>query len=114
MNLQGTNFQSWANFELDINGLTVIVGRSSKGKSALFRAIRGLFRNELASEYIRQGTEELQLTAVADGKTVTGIRSTKGTKYQIGDKKFAKLGGNIPEEASGFRYEPNQDWGIHI
>jgi hypothetical protein len=82
--------------------LTVIFGRSSKGKSALFRAIRGLFRNELAAEHIRQGTEELQLTAVVDGKTVTGSRDAKGTKYQIGDKKFAKLGGNIPDELLAF------------
>lgn len=107
MRFQGTNFQSWAEFDLEISGLTVIVGRSSKGKSALFRALRGLFRNELATEYIRAGTDGMSVTATLDDTVVQATRTPKGsTKYQIGETKFAKLGGNVPEELLAFGMNP--------
>jgi energy-coupling factor transporter ATP-binding protein EcfA2 len=108
MKLAGTNFQSLATFDLDISGLTVIVGPSNKGKSAIFRALRGLFRNELPAEYIRNGTPGLELTAVLDGQTViAGRRVNKSTVYTIGEtgakpKAFAKLNQAVPPELRAF------------
>jgi hypothetical protein len=103
MRLQGTNFQSLTGFDLDVSGLTVIVGPSNKGKSAVFRALRGLFRNELPSEYIRTNSEGLELIATMDGKTVIARRTTKGsTKYVIDGKEFAKLAKTVPPELKAF------------
>lgn len=103
MKLQGTNFQSLAEFDLDISGLTVIVGPSNKGKSAVFRALKGLFRNALPAEYIRTSTAGLELTASVDGKTVTASRRTgKSTTYVIGTKEFKKLNQAVPSELRAF------------
>jgi energy-coupling factor transporter ATP-binding protein EcfA2 len=103
MKLRGTNFQSLTEFDLDISGLTVIVGPSNKGKSAVFRALRGLFRNELPAEYIRTTADGLELIATVDGKVVVARRSTKGsTQYQIDGKEFKKLAKTVPPELKAF------------
>src|SRR5271156_1527253 len=103
MKLQGTNFQSLQSFDLDISGLTVIVGPSNRGKSAVFRALRGLFRNELPAEYIKTGTEGLKLIATVDGTPIVAERKDgKSTTYLIGPKEFKKLAKTIPPELKAF------------
>jgi hypothetical protein len=103
MRLQGTNFQSLTEFDLDVSGLTVVVGPSNKGKSAIFRALRGMFRNELSSEYIRTGSNGLELTATLDGGIIIAERTPKGsTQYKINDKPFKKLNQTIPPELRAF------------
>src|SRR5271165_2737581 len=103
MQFKGTNFQSLAGFDLDISGLTVIVGPSNKGKSAVFRALRGLFRNELPAEYIRTATDGLELIATVGGKAIVARRSAKGsTQYEIDGKEFKKLAKTVPLELKAF------------
>jgi len=43
--LSGKNFQSWDAFDLTLAGLTVLTGPSDTGKSAIFRALKGVLRN---------------------------------------------------------------------
>lgn len=103
MRVQGTNFQSLAEFDLDISGLTVLIGPSSKGKSAVFRAIKGLFRNQIPDNVIRNGTDALKLTAIIDDKVVTAERVRgKSTTYFIPPKEFKKLNQTIPPELAAF------------
>ena len=103
MKLSGKNFQSLAEFAMDIRGLTVLVGPSNKGKSAVFRALKGLFRNELPADYIRAGSGGLELAAEADGHTVVAERGTKGsTEYRIDGREFKKLALTVPPELKAF------------
>jgi hypothetical protein len=103
MRIQGTNFQSLAEFDLDISGLTVLIGPSSKGKSAVFRAIKGLFRNQIPDNVIRNGTDAVKLTATVGDKTVTVERLRgKSTTYSIPPKEFTKLNQTIPPELAAF------------
>lgn len=107
MLLKGQNFQSLETFDLDISGLTVLVGPSNKGKSAVFRALRGLFRNELPVEFIRTGSSGLELTATVDGKVITARRTSKGsTQYEIDGKEFKKLAKTVPPELAAFAMNP--------
>lgn len=107
MQLIGHNFQSWEDFSLDISGLTVVIGPSNLGKSAIFRSLRGLFRNEISAEYIRNGTENLSLTANFDGHSIIATRTPKGsTKYQIDGETFKKLNQKVPKELSAFGFNP--------
>jgi DNA repair exonuclease SbcCD ATPase subunit len=102
LNFSGTNFQAWESFELEIKGLTVVIGPSNHGKSSIDRAIRALFRNELAQGQVRLGQKEATLTAKIAGKTITASRTAKGsTKYVIdGGKPLTSLGGAVPEDVS--------------
>jgi DNA repair ATPase RecN len=77
--LSGRNFQSWASFDIEMDGLTVVTGPSDVGKSALFRALRGVLRNEISAEYVRDGQDEpLTVKFEWDGHTVVAKRKPKG------------------------------------
>jgi energy-coupling factor transporter ATP-binding protein EcfA2 len=101
MKLSGKNFQPWQDFSLDISGLTVLTGPSNKGKSSLFRALRGILRNELDAAYIRDPKKEpLELTLEINGLTIKATRNKAGkVKYVLnGDEKnaYTSLDGHIP------------------
>src|SRR5208282_2978314 len=93
-------------FELDISGLTVVVGPSNKGKSAIFRALKGLLRNELSAACVRNGQKHpLELTVKLDNHVVTATRARDGSShYVIDGEKFAKLAGAIPEDIKKLGY----------
>jgi hypothetical protein len=62
-----------------------------------------MFRNELPSEYIRTGSNGLELTATLDGGIIIAERTPKGsTQYKINDKPFKKLNQTIPPELRAF------------
>jgi|SRR5271166_174650 len=99
--LSGKNFQPWADFELEIGGLTVLTGPSNKGKSSLSRALRGILRNELDAAYIRDPKKEpLELTLEINGLTIKATRNKAGkVKYVLnGDEKnaYTSLDGHVP------------------
>lgn len=112
MRLSGKNFQAWSDFSLDIEGLTILTGPSDTGKSALFRALKGVLRNELPAEWVRDGQDEpMEVTAEADGYRITASRSRKGsTKYEVSPgvidptDKFAKLDGDVPPAVKAMGY----------
>lgn len=106
MRLKGKNFQPWADFELEVDKLTVIVGPSNKGKSALFRALKGVLRNELPAAFVRDGQKEpMELTLEVDNHIVVATRSHKGsTSYNIDSKPFTSLGGKLPEDIEKLRF----------
>lgn len=106
MKFSGQNFQPWSDFELDITGLTIVIGPSNGGKSSLYRALRGILRNELDVAYIRNPKDEpLKLTLEHAGKTVVATRTKKGSvHYQIDEEKFDKLDGDIPPAVKDFKF----------
>ena len=112
MRLSGSNFQRWPNFDIEIDGLTVIVGpkdrSSNKGKSALFRALRGILRNDLAAEYVRNGQKEpLELTLKLPGHVIKASRSREGSsEYVIDGKPFSKLNRKVPKEIIDLGFNP--------
>jgi len=108
MKFSGKNFQAWGEFDLEVTGLAVLTGPSDTGKSALMRALRGLFYNDLSEAYIREGSSGLELTVDWEGDTIKVSRAVEeSTKYEItkqgeATKKFAKLAGRRPEELRAF------------
>ena len=85
MRLSVKNFQCWSDASLDIDGLTVLVGPSNKGKSSLFRALKGILRNEIPDEFVRDNQDEpLEIELELDGVNVKAVRKRKGsTKYTL-------------------------------
>lgn len=112
MRLSGKNFQAWSEFSLDIDGLTILTGPSDTGKSALFRALKGVLRNELPAEWVRDGQDEpMEVEVEAGGYRIAASRSRKGsTKYEVSPgvvdptDRFAKLDGDVPPAVKGLRY----------
>jgi energy-coupling factor transporter ATP-binding protein EcfA2 len=98
MKFTGKNFQGWRDFSLDIGRLTMLTGPSSGGKSAIFRALKGILRNELDAAFIRNPKKEpLELTLEIDGHTITATRSKKGgVVYTVDGEKYSKLNEDIP------------------
>jgi len=100
------NFQSWAEADLTAEGLTVIVGPGNTGKSALFRAFKGLVRNELNLNQVRVGGDGMEVEAVIDGVGVAAKRKRKGSTTYVVDKvDYAKLGGNVPDSLKDLKFE---------
>lgn len=100
---KGTNFQSWPGFELTMDDLTVVVGSSNVGKSAIARAFRGLIRNSTNAGQVRVDkisgvcTEGLRLEAVIDGHTVSMERTKKNAvSYTVDGQEYQKLNGAVP------------------
>jgi energy-coupling factor transporter ATP-binding protein EcfA2 len=113
MRISGKNFQPWSEFDLTLDGLTLIVGPSNKGKSSIFRSLKGILRNELDSGYIRNGQDEkVEVSLEIDGlPLIAASRTRKGTtKYKIGvdeDGKpieFKALGDSIPEPMEKLKF----------
>ena len=110
MKLTGRNVQPWEKFELSIDGLTVIVGNTNKGKSSIFRALRGVVRNELPADWVRNGQngqeDRMEVSLDIDGfEPIKATRTRKGTtKYLVGKEEFKALGESIPEPMDALKF----------
>jgi exonuclease SbcC len=101
------NFQSIKDAEVTISGLTVITGPNNIGKSALMRAVRGVFTNPPAGPLVRNGTAHLTVDLwLPDG---THIKWEKGwakpdrkggtlNQYWLNGMKLESVGRNAPAE----------------
>jgi energy-coupling factor transporter ATP-binding protein EcfA2 len=106
MRLKGKNFQPWKEFSINIEGLTVLVGPSNRGKSAIFRALKGVLRNDIPENFIRNKQDDpLEIELEVDGHTILVNRKRKGsTKYEMDGKKYSSLGGKVPDEVAKLRF----------
>jgi exonuclease SbcC len=90
--------------------LTVIVGPSDSGKTAIIRALRWLFYNiPQGTDFIKVGNNVAKVAIKhADGQQVTRERSRKGfNRYKINDKdRYEGFGSTVPlevQEITGVR-----------
>jgi DNA repair protein SbcC/Rad50 len=100
-------YQSLHRVELEFAKLTVVVGPSSSGKSALLRAIRQIAFNTRGGSWMSHG--QTTATIVADTISDNGVNGRvifqrKGTSAAYGvavngeTLKFSKLAGEVPEQ----------------
>lgn len=110
------NFQSIKDSSLEVKGLTAITGPNNAGKTALMRAIRGVFQNTPGTSFVRHGTEECQVDL--DFQEPDGSRRSitwkKGTSkksrpcYVIDGADPIFPGKEVPEEVQSFNVLPIQ------
>lgn len=111
MKVHVQNFQSLKDAQLDVEGLTVIVGPSDLGKSALVRAIEAALFNLPGDYFVRAGATfaEVHLAEVptAAGGTLDVVwRKGKGkNEFVVNGAKFDKVGTDAPPPlvVAGFR-----------
>ena len=107
MRVRIKNFQSIEDAEIEISGFTVITGTNNSGKTAVMRAIRGVFTNAPAGSLLRHGAAYLSVTLYFDdGNTVTWEKgwekpNRKGktvNRYIVNGKTLPNVGRRAPEE----------------
>lgn len=96
------HFQSLRKVDLDLGQLTVIVGASSSGKSALIRAFKAVASNVRGTSVITRGQKHAAITVRTDYRTLTLERSETSGSYRLSDGQgseltFTKLNGGVPE-----------------
>lgn len=111
MKIKVRNFQSLSHVDLDVSGLTVLVGPSNWGKSALVRAITAALFNRPGEDFIRHGQTKAQVI-LEDLPTVTGTPLTvnweKGhnlNQFTINGVEYKKVGLTAPPilQSSGYK-----------
>lgn len=96
------NFQSIRDGQLEVKGLTALTGPNNSGKSALMRAVRGVFQNPPAANYIRHGTSGFDVTLeFDDGRSLSWQREKKPC-YVIDGGDPIYPGRGIPDEVKAF------------
>lgn len=103
------NYQSHTDTEFELGPLTVLVGASSTGKSAITRAIKALASNQSGKDFITHGENTMQISATTDKGTVVLTKGKPEDSYVIllnddpnNPRRFTKLGGNVPQEVTDF------------
>ena len=107
MKIKVENFQSIQKAEIEVEGLTVITGPNNIGKSALARAVAGLFSNMRGDSFVRRGEKSCSVEIVLDN--TDSIKWEKGkskNNYTINGKSISKVGSSAPEELKQFKILP--------
>jgi len=95
------NFQSFVDQTITIDGFTVVSGSNNSGKTALMRAIRGVFTNPSPGALVRNGSKfcSVEIT-FPNNSTVLWEKGTGVNRYTLnGDQVFDNVGrGTVPEE----------------
>lgn len=93
-------YQSIKDIDLVLGRLTVIVGPSGNGKSALIRALRALCFNQVGARFISHGRPKAHVRLTFDdGQVVEWEKPRdKGATYAFGDQLYTRVGRAVPEE----------------
>jgi energy-coupling factor transporter ATP-binding protein EcfA2 len=101
------NFQSHKHVKLELSdGLNVIVGKSSSGKTAILRAVNWLVNNRplgfrFRSTFASNKDLPTEVTVITDkNEKVSHWKSHNGAGYTIGEHPFGTIGTNVPDMAS--------------
>ena len=95
------NFQSIEDAEVEIDGFTVITGPNNSGKSAVMRAIRGVFTNAPAGPLVRHGAKNLSVGIVfPDGTDLIWEKGGKVNRYTLNGKELNSVGRGVPAEVA--------------
>lgn len=113
--LQVRNFQSLWSVDLDLGKLTVVVGPSNTGKSALGRALRAVSRNSVAPGHVSKGASNAGLVLVFDDDSAVILKRGKGESTYITLSKhgkqetYAKSGTSVPDDVKKMLQMPEGD-----
>ncbi len=93
------NFQSISKAQVEVKGLTVITGQNNTGKSALARAITGVFTNPRGNSFVRIGSPSTSVNIdFEDGNSISWSKGKNVNQYEVNGKLIQKVGTEVPDE----------------
>lgn len=96
------DFQSLQDVKLNIKGFTLLIGESSQGKSATFRAIMAAVSNRFHSGHVRHGVSQARIRMQVDNSVLDVVKPADGSVVMCLDGvRFGKLGRTVPSQVSG-------------
>lgn len=102
--IRARNFQSHADSQIDLDGrVTVVVGTSNSGKSAIIRALEWVRTNRpRGKSFIRLGTARalVEVGCSESGVLISRERAKSDNKYTVEDEEFSAVGTGVPEEVT--------------
>jgi len=99
MKIRIEGYQSSKDTTLEIEGLTVITGRSNIGKSAIVRSIEAVFENQKGNNFITNGMAYTQVSLEDLGTEVVWKKTKSSSSYTIDGKIYTKCGrGELPTD----------------
>lgn len=103
------DFQSIKDAEVVVDGFTVITGPNNSGKTAVQRAVSGVFSNPGGDAYVRHGTEKFSVeVGFTDGNTVRWEKGPKTKPTYVLNGKTIYPGRAVPEEVLDLGIRPIQ------
>lgn len=105
MKVRIQDFQSIQDVSLEVQGFTVIVGRSNIGKSAIVRAIEGALSNKEGEDFVRVGSRHAEVDIESPGLTLNWKKGSGHNDYVINGETLESVGRGAPPHigAAGFR-----------
>lgn len=93
------NFQSLESAEMEVSGFTALCGPNNAGKSAVARALRGVFSNTPSEALVRRGAQEMRVEVdFGGGARLAWGRADKRPYYQVGELAPVYPGRDVPPE----------------
>ncbi len=102
------NFQSIEDAEIEVSGLTVVTGQNNSGKTALMRAVRGVFENSGGDAFVRHGTDALSVHLDFGDAEVTWTKGPKVKPTYVVGGKTINPGRAVPDEVTSLGVSPVQ------
>jgi len=100
MKLTLKNFQCHRHLSLELGKVTVLVGPSNVGKSAVVRAL-GFLTGQLsvgANRLVTRGEKQMVVSLEMDEKVYQREFSPSGISVKVGDVIYPRMGNVVPEE----------------
>lgn len=108
--VQVKNFQSLRSTGLEISGFTAITGSNNSGKTALMRAITGVFQNTPGTAFVSHGADEMEVRLdFEDGRSVAWSKGTTARSkptYVVDGGKPIHPGRGVPDEVTALGVTP--------
>lgn len=92
------NFQRHSRLDIEFDPqVTVLVGKTDAGKSAVLRALKWLMLNRPRGDaFIRNGSERCKVMLLCDGHTISRSKG-KSNQYKLAGQVFKAFSNDVPE-----------------
>lgn len=111
MKIKVRDFQSIAEADIEVEGLTIITGETNTGKSSLVRAVDALLKNRQGNDFIRKGAESCSVQVDNNRHRVIWTKGSKA-RYEVDGETIEKPGrGQAPPKVKSLGIQPIQAGG---
>lgn len=100
------NFQSISQLAVECGPITVFVGESDSGKSAVVRALYAAAFNDYPTDHVRQGQDHSTVVLATEGGTVQVEKGKAKNAYALNSQgkrqEWDRVGRDVPEAVAEF------------